>query len=297
MLTGAPFDRDRELVEATLAAACDWDGRCPPKLADAIRYALLGGGKRVRPLLVLSATRAVGGAIREALPAAVAVEMVHAYSLVHDDLPAMDDDDVRRGRPTCHRQFDEATAILAGDALLTEAFVQLGQLPADRVAGSVQTLAAAAGAVGMVGGQAADLQAEIDPVTEAADLQAIHERKTGALIVASLRMGGLCGQATRTQAETLVEYGQAIGLLFQITDDLLDACGDSATMGKSAQKDSDRGKATYPGLLGIVKSRERVDDLAARAIGSLERLAATGCRREDLEPLVRLARELVHRDR
>ena len=281
-------------LEAALAEAATFSDDCPASLTEAIRYALLGGGKRLRPRLVLMAAEAVGlstNRLREALPAALAVEMVHAYSLVHDDLPAMDDDDLRRGRPTVHKQFDEATAILAGDALLTEAFAQLVRLPPPTAATCVGILATASGAIGMVGGQAADLLAEREPLTDAEALQAIHRRKTGALITAAVQMGGVCGGAGQSQQAALVEYGQALGLLFQVTDDLLDACGDPATMGKQARKDDERGKATYPGLLGLDRSREIAADLAERASQSVRPLGTAA------QPLLELATTLVDRDR
>ena len=283
---------DLAAIEQALDAATRWTADCPPRLAEAIRYSLLSGGKRLRPRLVLAGCRVVGGDAAQAMPAAVAVEMVHAYSLIHDDLPAMDDDDVRRGRPTCHLQYDEASAILAGDALLTEAFVQTAALaPASVAQAATRTLAAAAGAAGMVGGQMADLAAETTPVERADDLQRIHERKTGALIAASLRLGGLCGLAEPDDLTALVNYGRSVGLLFQITDDLLDACGDPVTMGKNARKDTDRGKATYPGLLGVERSQTLARELADEAVASLERFDRTA------DPLRDLARSLLDREK
>ena len=288
-------------IEAALDAATQWDDAAPPRLTEAVRYSLLGGGKRLRPRLVVYAFglargdlagEAGGGldsGIDPALPAAVAVEMVHAYSLIHDDLPAMDDDELRRGRPTCHLQYDEATAILAGDALLTEAFAQLATLRPGIAARAVAVLARAAGRGGMVGGQMADLIAETQPVTRAAALQQIHQRKTGALITAALELGGLCGEADEATLAALTRYGRAVGLLFQITDDLLDACGDPVVMGKNARKDTDRGKATYPGLLGLDASRRRAADLADEAAAALDGLDRAA------DPLRRLARSLVNR--
>ena len=285
------FDRFRPMAEAALEGAIADDADCPARLTEAMRYALLGGGKRLRPVLTLAACELVGGDPRSAVPAAVAVEMVHAYSLVHDDLPAMDDDDLRRGRPTCHRRFDEATAILAGDGLLTEAFAQLAALPQPAAAECVRILARASGRSGMVGGQMADLRAEVEPVTDADGLRAIHRRKTGALITAALAMGGRCGKADAKAIAALARYGGAVGLLFQITDDLLDATGDAAAMGKAARKDSDRGKATYPSLLGIDRSRELAHELAAAARSSLDSFGAAAA------GLIRLADLLVDRDR
>src|SRR3954453_956250 len=204
--------------------------RCPARLAEAMRYSLLGGGKRLRPILCLLAAEACGADPAAAMPAACALELVHTYSLIHDDLPAMDDDDLRRGRPTCHKAFDEATAILAGDGLLTLAFELLSRhvRPAAGALACVRALAEGAGPAGLVGGQMADLQAEgrDDPTLEA--LESIHRRKTGALLRASLRMGGIVAGADAATLRALETYGHAVGLAFQIVDDLLDVEGDEA---------------------------------------------------------------------
>jgi len=266
---------------------------CPARLASAMRYSVLGGGKRLRPILCLLAAEACGGDIASALPAACALEMVHTYSLIHDDLPAMDDDDLRRGRPTCHKAFDEATAILAGDGLLTLAFEMIARhiQPAGAAIACVQALAEAAGPAGMVGGQMADLQAEgrTDATLEA--LEAIHRRKTGALLRASLRMGGLVAGADETALKALHVYGHAVGLAFQIIDDLLDVEGDETKLGKRVGKDSELGKWTYPGLLGIEGSRRRARQLAEEAVDALAPLGEPG------ERLRALALDLLERDR
>ena len=269
-----------------------------------MRYALLSPGKRLRPVLCRLACLAAGGNADDAMPAAVAVECIHAYSLVHDGLPAMDDDDLRRGRPTCHRQFDEATAILAGDGLLTLAFEVLAAAPHD-VAGCVRDLASAAGMSGMVGGQAADLAAETSPLTDVNSLMAIHRRKTGRLIAAACVLGGRAAATDRQTLADLNDYGTAIGLAFQVADDLLDVTGEAATMGKRAGKDADRGKATYPGLLGVDESRRHADNIAQQAVDHLDRLrrqAGDGGERSAeaataVAALIGIARYVVNRDR
>jgi geranylgeranyl diphosphate synthase type II len=266
---------------------------CPAQLAAAMRYSVLGGGKRLRPVLCLMAAEACGAEAQAALPAACAVEMVHTYSLIHDDLPAMDDDDLRRGRPTCHKAFDEATAILAGDALLTLAFEILAtQIRSTRAAiGCVRALAEAAGAAGMVGGQMADLLAEGRSDGTPLELEAIHRRKTGALLRAALRMGAIIAGADARRRAALDSYGRAVGLAFQIVDDLLDVQGDEAKLGKRVRKDFGLGKWTYPGFLGIEESRQRARQLADEAIAALAPLGPGG------ERLKALALDLLERER
>jgi geranylgeranyl diphosphate synthase type II len=271
------------------------DALCPLRLASAMRYSVMAGGKRLRPLLCLMAAEACGGGgdLDSALPAACALEFIHTYSLIHDDLPAMDDDDLRRGRPTCHRAFDEATAILAGDGLLTLAFEVVARhvQPAEAALACVRTLAEASGPEGMVGGQMADLQAEgrTDGTTE--KLEAIHRRKTGALLRASLRMGGITAGADESELRALDAYGHAVGLAFQIVDDLLDVEGDETKLGKRVGKDSELGKWTYPAFLGIEGSRMRARRLAEDAAAALAPLGARGDR------LRALALDLLERDR
>ena len=266
---------------------------CPPRLAAAMRYSILGGGKRLRPVLCLLAAEACGAEPGLALPAACALEMVHAYSLIHDDLPAMDDDDLRRGRPTCHKAFDEATAVLAGDGLLTLAFevVAAHVRPAEAAAGCVRALAEGAGPLGMVGGQMADLEAEGRGGGTLDALEAIHRRKTGALLRASLRIGAIVAGAEPAISRALDVYGHAVGLAFQIIDDLLDVEGDEAKLGKRARKDSELGKWTYPGFLGIAGSRARAGQLAGEAVAALAPLGDRG------ERLRALALDLLERDR
>ena len=269
------------------------DSDCPEVLRDSMAYSLLAGGKRLRPLLTLLACEAAGGHMESAMPAACAIEMIHTYSLIHDDLPAMDDDDLRRGRPTCHIKFGEAQAILAGDALLTLAFeiVARDVNPPATAAACCVDLANAAGAVGMVGGQVADLQAEDAGISSVDELEAIHRRKTGRLLCAALTMGGRIGGADAEALEHLERYGSKVGLAFQIVDDLLDIVGEQAKMGKGVRKDASHGKLTYPALLGVEESRERARALIAQACCSL---AAFGERRRHLEALARFVLERDH---
>ena len=266
---------------------------CPPRLAEAMRYSVLAGGKRLRPVLALMAAEACGADPDVALPAACALELIHTYSLVHDDLPSMDDDDLRRGRPTCHKAFDEATAVLAGDALLTLAFevVAAHVRPAEAAARCVAALAEAAGPAGMVGGQMADLLAEGRTDGTAAALEAIHRRKTGALLRAALKLGALSAGADEATLRALDDYGQGVGLAFQIVDDLLDVQGDEAKLGKRVGKDSTLGKWTYPGFLGVEGSRERARQVADDAAAALAPLGDRAAR------LRALAMDLLERDR
>jgi geranylgeranyl diphosphate synthase type II len=275
----------------------------PPALAEAMGYSLLAPGKRLRPLLALLACEAAGGSADRAVPAACAVEMVHAYSLVHDDLPAMDDDDLRRGQATCHKKYGEALAILAGDALLTGAFQVLAEgYPPRTVAVSCAELARGVGAAGMVAGQVLDLGADgkipmIQPPRTGVDVEEIHRRKTGALFLTSLRLGLFAAQGEQPDGpdpavrDQINCYGHAFGLAFQITDDLLDVQGSSDRAGKRVGKDAARGKLTFPGLLGIEESRRRVKDLAAEAINAVTGLGLAA------RPLADLVTFVTERDR
>lgn len=254
------FERYAQSVRAEIDAALDacarWDEGCPPLLEEAIRYSLLAPGKRLRPLLVLMAAETCGCLRGRAMPAACAVEMIHAYSLIHDDLPAMDDDDLRRGRPSCHARFGEATAILAGDALLARAFEVLAERlePPRLAARCCRELAHAAGASALVGGQADDLDAE-QAGGDVQRLRSIHQRKTGALLATSLRLGGIVAAADEDRLRALDTYGRNLGLAFQIVDDLLDLQGSQADLGKRTGKDESRGKLTFPRLMGAEESR------------------------------------------
>lgn len=289
------FLRLREAVDAALHKYTEFGDGCPLRLQMAIRHSLLAPAKRLRPILVLMAAEACGCDHRAALPAACAVEMIHTYSLIHDDLPAMDDDDLRRGLPTCHIQFGEATAILAGDALLAQAFEVLARdiEPPSIAARCCAELARAAGATQLVGGQQDDLQAEEQPGKgDLPQLEAIHRRKTGAMIRVALHLGGLIGKANAEQVAALEQYGEGLGLAFQIIDDLLDLDGDVDALGKRAQKDAQRGKLTFPRLLGVEASRERARDLIDVACG-----AVTTAFGEKAEGLVTLARFVIERKR
>jgi geranylgeranyl diphosphate synthase type II len=310
-------------VETALRQQLSRAADAPPALVEAMAYSLLAPGKRLRPMLVLLASAACGGGDAAALPAACAVEMIHTYSLIHDDLPAMDDDDLRRGLPTCHKQFGEALAILAGDALLTLAFQVLAEgYPAATAAGCCRELARGAGAAGMVGGQVEDLAWENSwgthscvpadpagknayPTTEAGKnayptidaLNRVHQLKTGALFRASLLLGLWAAQGERPGGPdprlvaALEGYGRCFGLLFQVTDDLLDVEGDAAALGKQVQKDAARGKLTYPGLLGAAESRRRAQALCDEAQAFLRPLGAAADR------LAALVRFILARDR
>jgi geranylgeranyl diphosphate synthase type II len=279
-------------VEAALSRAVAAIDDCPPRLQEAMAYSLMAGGKRLRPMLVLAACEAVGGRPETAMPAAVAVEMVHTYSLIHDDLPAMDDDQLRRGRPTSHVVFGEALAILAGDALLTLAFEVLARdvSPGSLAAACCVDLASGAGRCGMVAGQVLDIAAETEPVTELIQLEAIHRRKTGRLLTSCLTMGGRIGGAAPRQLQSLEEYGQNFGLAFQITDDLLDVSGSAEKIGKAVGKDAAAGKATYPVLLGLDASRRRAGDLIAAARSAV----ASFDRPQRLDALARFVLERDH---
>ncbi len=248
------------------------------RMGEALRYAALSPGKRLRPLLTLAACEAVGGSWRRALPAAIAIECVHAFSLVHDDLPAMDDDDYRRGRLTTHKRYGEALGILAGDALLAFAFEELTRLeregvPATRVLEAVRRLARASGAEELVGGQALDIAAEGRKPT-AAMVRSIHLRKTGALMGAALALGALAGDAGTATVTSLDEAGRKLGLAFQITDDLLNADSSLATLGKRSGTDEARGKATFPSAVGAPRARAEATRLIAGVRTSIERASS-----------------------
>jgi geranylgeranyl diphosphate synthase, type II len=247
----------------------------PRRLHRAMRYSLFAGGKRLRPSLALLTCRLVGGREKDALPAAAALEMIHTYSLIHDDLPAMDNDDFRRGKPSCHKAFDEATAILAGDALLTLAFETVAKSPAAMVPDLVKVIADAAGARGMVGGQQADLEGEKGTPTPEL-VRFIHRKKTAALLRAAVQAGAIAGKADSGEYKTLTEFGENLGLAFQIADDVLDVTASSWQLGKTAGKDAKAGKATYPLVFGLDRSRKEAARLAGRALRALEDFGKKG---------------------
>ena len=245
------------------------------RVGEAIRYSLEAGGKRVRPILCLLAAESVGATCGIAMSGALALEYIHTYSLIHDDLPAMDDDDLRRGKPTCHVAFGEAHAILAGDGLQAEAFAVLASdasIPADRRVEAIALLAEASGWHGMVGGQALDLEGEALEAYRLDDLKTIHRLKTGALLRASLEMGAVLGGADGSFREALRSAGASLGLAFQIQDDILDTTSDAATLGKRAGKDAGKGKITYPALLGLDGARRALAEATENALCHLQSL-------------------------
>ena len=278
-------------VEAALQAWVPADA--PAALGTAMRYGVLDGGKRLRPLLVMAACEAVSGDMNAALRAAVAVELIHAYSLVHDDMPCMDNDVMRRGKPTVHVQFGQAQAMLAGDAMQALAFEVLtpvAGMDATLQARLCGLLARAAGHAGMAGGQAVDL-ASVGQVLDEAALQAMHERKTGALLQASVLMGGACGRTNDAQWQALRDYGAMMGLAFQVVDDILDVTQMSDVLGKTAGKDRHANKPTYVSVLGLDRSRQRAQALQERSLEALRR-----GRLPAPEKLQQLAAMVVDRD-
>lgn len=283
-----------QLIESALDRYLPAAKTLPTTLHEAMRYSVFAGGKRIRPILMLAACEAVGGDIKNVLPAACAIEMIHSYSLIHDDLPAMDDDDLRRGNPTNHKVYGEATAILAGDGLLTEAFILLsnpeirGTATAQQYCEVIHLLAKGAGSRGMVGGQVVDMEAEESPV-DLPTLEYIHTHKTGALILASIEIGALLGGATTEQRRALCCFGEAAGLAFQVVDDILDIVADESQLGKDVGSDQQRGKATYPALLGLSGARERAEELHRRALDSLSMFG------DSARPLRDIASYIVNR--
>lgn len=254
---------------------CLRDRGIPDRLLASMEYSLLAGGKRLRPVLVLAWNGMLGGDADKVMPFAASMECIHTYSLIHDDLPAMDDDDLRRGKPSNHKQFDEATAILAGDGLLTEAFGLMSAasivkgLPADRVLKAIFVLAKAAGAGGMVGGQAVDMEFTGRSGVELPELQTMHAMKTGALITAACECGAILAGGTEADVVSAREFGRNIGVAFQIVDDVLDVVGDTETLGKPAGSDEAMGKSTYPALMGLEKSKQLAAEYVETALTHL----------------------------
>jgi geranylgeranyl diphosphate synthase type II len=278
----AALDELRRAVEAALEAALPPEAEWPATIHRACRYSLMAGGKRIRPVLVLASGEAVGGAREELMPLACAVEMIHTYSLIHDDLPAMDDDDLRRGKPTSHKVFGEAIAILAGDALLTRAFHLLADVPPGwddvrrrRRLDAAAVLGEACGTRGLIGGQVMDLESEGRAIG-AADLECLHRAKTGALLSACVRGGALLGGAGAAELESLGRYASAIGLAFQVVDDVLDATEESASLGKTAGKDAAAHKATYVSVHGLDRARAMAAELRQEALDAIAPLGGRG---------------------
>ncbi|MEY4299000.1 MAG: hypothetical protein RIR25_236 [Verrucomicrobiota bacterium] len=285
--------RTRAAVEKSLRASVPPGAVKPATIHRAMRYSLLAGGKRLRPILCCAAAEACGGSTRGAMPAACAVELVHTYSLIHDDLPCMDDDDLRRGRPTSHKVFGEGIAVLAGDALLTSAFAMLATArPQGRygVGDLVTELAGAAGSRGLIAGQVADLEAEGKKPSEPS-LYFIHAAKTGMLLRAALKLGAMCAGAQKSEVSALDRFGFALGLAFQVQDDILDATQSAKKLGKTAGKDAAAGKMTFPSLYGLERSRELSAYWTEEAVAALQPLGAQG------EMLRLLAAMILVRDR
>jgi len=285
------FEQDLQLVDAALERFLPAAAAPPPSIHEAMRYSVFAGGKRIRPILCLEAARVFTSDVTPALNPACAVEFIHTYSLIHDDLPALDNDDLRRGKPTCHKKFGEAIAILAGDALLTLAFETIGATPvnADLRVGILAEVATSAGSVnGMVGGQVADLEAEGRSVGPEA-LEYIHRSKTAALIRASVTAGAICAGASASDVTRLRHFGETVGWAFQVTDDILDVEESSAALGKTAGKDIAQQKATYPSVYGLERSHQIANDLSSRAIAALEPYADRAAR------LRQIAHFLLHR--
>ncbi|MEE9530668.1 MAG: farnesyl diphosphate synthase [Syntrophobacteria bacterium] len=262
----------RLMVEEALEVALPQQDGPETRVVEAMRYSLFAGGKRLRPILCLAASEAVGGDLKAAMPAGCALEMIHTYSLIHDDLPAMDDDDLRRGKPTNHKVFGEAIAILAGDGLLTEAFVLLSDynsLLPERAVQVIGVIAEAASYRGMVGGQVVDILSQ-NKRAELETVQQMHSRKTAALIAAATESGALSGKGSEAQVAALGRYGRAIGLAFQIADDILDIEGDTELLGKTTGADVARGKVTYPAAVGLERSRQAANEMVNDALAALE---------------------------
>ncbi len=290
----AYLDQKREEVDRFLETITPQAQTVPVTLHEAMRYSLFAGGKRVRPILAIAAAEAVGTPSRAIFPVASSVELIHTYSLIHDDLPAMDDDDYRRGKPTSHKVFGEAMAILAGDALLTLAFEictrqdLLNGLDAGRQVRIIRELALGAGNLGMVGGQVLDIQAEHQDI-DLPSLQNIHKHKTGMLIRASVRMGTMVSAATPAQLDALTGYAEDVGLAFQVADDVLNVTGTREELGKNPQTDAQRGKKTYPTFFGIEGARKFAAGCTDRAISRLEAFDSKA------DPLRELARYITAR--
>ena len=285
------LERQRLLVEKALETALPENKGPEAIVVEAMRYSLFAGGKRLRPILCLAAAEAVGGDVEAAMPAACALEMIHTYSLIHDDLPAMDDDDLRRGKPTSHVVFGEAIAILAGDGLLTEAFVLLSDyrtMIPERALKLINVIASAASYRGMVGGQVVDMLSQNKPA-DVETVEQMHSRKTAALISAAAESGALAGGGKDDQVKALARYGRAIGLAFQIADDILDIEGQTEVLGKTAGSDVARGKVTYPAAVGLESSREAARKLIDQALVALDGFDETA------DPLRALATYIVTR--
>ena len=284
----------KKFVDEALNRLLPNEGTYPESIHQSMRYSVLGGGKRLRPLLVIAAAETVGGGRDKVLPFAVAAELIHTYTLIHDDLPALDDDNLRRGKPTNHKVFGEAIAILAGDALLTHAFAVMtntalmDSIPEKNILKATNEMAKAMGSIGVIGGQVVDIESEGYPI-DANTLEYVHIYKTGFLIRACIECGAILCEATPAQFNALSRYGAHIGLSFQIVDDILDIISDKEVLGKDVGSDLERDKATYPALYGLEESKRKAEQLADEAIASLKQFD------ERAEPLRGIARFFVER--
>jgi geranylgeranyl diphosphate synthase type II len=288
------LSKKKDLVDKALEKLVPPAKTFPASVHEAMRYSLFAGGKRVRPILAIAAAEALGAKTTDLLPLAGTLELIHTYSLIHDDLPAMDDDDLRRGRPTCHKVYGEALAILAGDGLLTMAFEVLsdprrtGKVPANRLLAVIKEIATASGVFGMVGGQVVDMESEGKDI-DFPTLEYIHTHKTGALIRASVRVGALYAKAGKRQFTALTHYGEMVGLAFQIADDILDITGTREETGKDVGSDLQKGKKTFPSFYGLEESRRRAVEVADRAVLSLKDFD------KKADPLRELAKYIINR--
>ncbi|HUI46397.1 MAG TPA: farnesyl diphosphate synthase [Nitrospirota bacterium] len=286
--------KKKDIVDKALEKLVPPSTAFPPSVHEAIRYSLFAGGKRVRPILAIAAAEALGASTADLLPIAGSLELIHTYSLIHDDLPAMDDDDFRRGRATCHKAYGEATAILAGDGLLNMAFEVLSDsrrlkaVPAQRLVAIIKEISTASGVYGMVGGQVVDIESEGKEV-DFPTLEYIHTHKTGALIRASVRTGALYAKAGKKQFAALTRYGEMVGLAFQIADDILDITGSREETGKDEGSDLKKGKQTYPSFYGLDESRRRAVEVSDRAVLALKDFSRKA------DPLRALANYIVNR--
>ncbi len=286
--------KKKDLVDKALEKLVPPAKMFPPSVHQAMRYSLFAGGKRVRPILAIAAAESLGARTADLLPIAGSLELIHTYSLIHDDLPAMDDDDFRRGQPTCHKKFGEAVAILAGDGLLNMAFEvlsdtrRLKKVPANRLIPIIREISVASGVSGMVGGQVVDIESEGKEV-DFPTLEYIHTHKTGALIRASVRVGALYAKAGKRRFLALTRYGEMVGLAFQIADDILDITGKQEEIGKDVGSDLKKGKKTFPSFYGLEESRRRAVEVADKAIASLKEFDRKA------DPLRELAKYIVNR--
>lgn len=269
------LSQGREFIDAAICGYLPEETSYPESIHKSMLYSVLAGGKRLRPVLVIAAVEAVGGNREDVLPFAVAVEYIHTYTLIHDDLPALDNDDLRRGKPTNHKVFGEAIAVLAGDALLTQAFYLMthsglmSAIPPERLLQAAHDMTDAIGTSGMIGGQVVDIESEGKPI-DAETLEYIHVHKTGCLIKACIRAGAILSQAGVDQFEALSNYGEQIGLAFQIVDDILDITADQSLLGKDIGSDVEKKKATYPALYGLDESKKKAERLVGEGISSLK---------------------------